>query len=162
MKNGIFVALGANLGDRSAQLRTAIQKISARGISVLSRSGVYETEPWGNRDQPAYLNQVIQVATALTPPQLMEVLLEIEREMGRDRSAEKRNAPRTMDLDLLFYHQQVLRTPALTLPHPRLHERNFVLYPLVEVAEPFEHPVLKKTVGDLLWVCKDPSEVILL
>jgi 2-amino-4-hydroxy-6-hydroxymethyldihydropteridine diphosphokinase len=162
MKNGIFICLGANLGDRAVQLETARQKIEARGISIYAQSGIYETEPWGLRDQPSYLNQVIQVRTALAPQALMETLLDIEREMGREREPNAPNRPRTIDLDLLLYNQQVERTPALTLPHPRLHERNFVLYPLVQIAEPFEHPVLKKTIGELLWACNDPSEVILL
>jgi 2-amino-4-hydroxy-6-hydroxymethyldihydropteridine diphosphokinase len=162
MKNGIFISIGANLGDRAAQLEAARQKIEARGISIYARSGIYETEPWGMRDQPSFLNQVVQVRTALAPQQLMETLLDIEREMGRVREPGAPNRPRTIDLDLLLYNQQVLHSPVLTLPHPRLHERNFVLFPLVQIAEPFEHPVLKKTIGDLLWACNDPSEVILL
>ena len=162
MKNGIFLSLGTNLGDRAAHLRTAEEKLVGRGIEIVGRSGVYETEPWGLREQPPFLNTVLQVRTALVPAALMEALLSIEREMGRQRDSSAPNAPRTIDLDLLFYHQQVMATPALALPHPRLHERNFVLYPLVELAEPFEHPVLKKTVGELLWACTDPSEVILI
>lgn len=162
MINGIFLALGSNLGNRTANLEQARKKIEQRGIAIYAASGIYETEPWGIREQPAYLNQALQVRTAQTPSELLKTILAIEVEMGRVRDPNTPWQARTIDIDLLLFNQQIIQNKELTLPHPHLHERNFVLYPLVEIAEPFEHPVLKKTIGELLWECNDLLEVVLL
>lgn len=126
-----FVALGANLGDRLATLRAAVGELAALG-DVTAVSTVYETEPVGFAEQPAYLNAVAALETSVPALDLLRALLAIERRQGRERSFA--NAPRTLDLDLLMYGDEELATPVLTLPHPRMHERAFVLVPLNEIA----------------------------
>jgi 2-amino-4-hydroxy-6-hydroxymethyldihydropteridine diphosphokinase len=122
-----YVGLGANLGDREASIRLAAGLLGASRLS-----SIRETEPWGYIDQPMFLNAVAEVETDLGPSQLLERLLEIERELGRTRDG-PRYGPRTIDLDLLLYGDDVLDEPGLTVPHPRLHERLFVLEPLFEL-----------------------------
>ena len=119
-----YIGLGANLGDRAATLREAARRLGALG-RITAVSSLYETEPVGFRDQPPFLNAVIALETGLTPAALFQGLLTIERELGRIRTF--RNAPRTLDLDVLLLDDLVMETPELTLPHPRLHERAFVL-----------------------------------
>lgn len=127
-----YVALGANLGDRAASLRAALgQMAEAPGLELLRISSVYETDPVGVTDQPLFLNMAAAVATNLSPAELLEQLLDIERRMGRVRDV--RWGPRTIDLDLLLYEDVHIETDALTLPHPRMGERAFVLVPLRDV-----------------------------
>ena len=129
-----FVGLGANLGDRLAVIEAAIESIDdVEGIAVVDVSGVYETAPVGGPDQDPYLNAVVRTSTTLAPLDLLHELQLIEAAFGRDRSAEVRWGPRTLDLDVLLYGELVLDTPNLVLPHPRLHERAFALIPLLEV-----------------------------
>jgi 2-amino-4-hydroxy-6-hydroxymethyldihydropteridine diphosphokinase len=144
-----FVALGANLGDRMSNLRAARDALAALPVTrVLACSPVYETEPVGGRPQGAYLNAVVAVETGLAPRPLLEGLLAIEAEAGRDRSGE-RDEPRFLDLDLLLHGETVLTSPGLVLPHPRLHQRAFVLTPLAQLAPALRHPVLGETVAAL-------------
>lgn len=127
-----YVALGANLGDREASLRGALGRLAAEpGIELLAVSPVYETAPVGYTDQPSFLNMVARVGTECTPLELLRRLLEIEREMGRIRDI--RWGPRNIDLDLLLVGETSMDTPELTLPHPRMGERAFVLVPLRDV-----------------------------
>ncbi len=133
MKAIAYVGLGANLGDREETLQRALRLLDGEGIDVTAVSTLRETEPVGYLDQPLFLNGVARVATRLTPQELLTALLEVERELGRDRSG-PRFGPRTVDLDLLLYDQLVLDEEGLTVPHPRLHERRFVLEPLNELA----------------------------
>ena len=127
-----YVALGANIGDREASLQEALRKMAGTpGVQVLRISAVYETEPVGCTDQPAFLNMAAALAVNISPEQLLEQLLKIEKEMGRVRTV--RWGPRTIDLDLLLYEDAVMNTEYLTLPHPRMEERAFVLVPLREV-----------------------------
>ena len=147
-----FIGLGANLGNRARQLRGALARLERTpGISLERASSFIETEPVGGPpNQPSYLNGAAALRTAFTPRQLLARLLEIEVQLGRDRSTSQPNLPRLIDLDLLLYAGQVLDEPGLVVPHPRLHQREFVLRPLSEIAPEVVHPVLKKTVRELL------------
>ncbi len=128
-----YVGLGANLGDRSASLTRAVELLGLReGIEVVGVSSFRETDPVGYLDQPRFLNGAVAVETSLSPPELLHVLLEIERELGRVREG-PRYGPRTVDLDLLIVAGVTVHSPGLTVPHPRLHERRFALEPLAEL-----------------------------
>ena len=150
-----LIGLGTNLGDRRAHLQAAVHAIDRLG-RILEVSSVYETAPVGLEDQPAFLNAAVQLSTMLTPEALLRALLEIERSQGRDRRQESngtlpvQGGPRTLDLDLLLYGKKILATPQLILPHPALHQRRFVLAPLVEIAPNTRHPVLDRTLQELL------------
>ena len=151
-----YIGLGSNLGDRMATLRTAVQRLESLG-RVTRVSSLYETEPVGYLEQPRFLNAVVALETALAPIDLLHALLGIERDLGRTRSFP--NAPRTVDLDLLLVDDVILDTTELTLPHPRLHERAFVLVPLAEIAPEAVHPVSGKTIWDLLGALPDRDGV---
>lgn len=141
-----LIALGSNLGDREAHLRFAVEKLAALG-QVRAVSSFHETEPAGYAGQGRFLNAAAVLETELEPPALMRELLRIEAERGRERRI--RNGPRTLDLDLLMYGDLAMDVPGLTLPHPRLHERLFVLAPLAEIAPESVHPRLKRSVRQL-------------
>ncbi len=136
MPAGIFIALGSNLGDRAAHIRDALRELAEAGdIRVLACSTLHETDPVGGPPgQPLYLNAVAELATELEPRALLKRMREIEQRHGRDRTV--RNGPRTLDLDLLLYRDRVLAEPDLTVPHPRMWEREFVMRPLREVCDP--------------------------
>ncbi len=143
----VYLGLGANLGDRRANLARAVSLLSLN-VDVARGSSLSETEPVGYAAQPAFLNAVALVRTTLPPRQLFSFIKGIERAMGRTPSF--RNAPRLVDIDILLYGETVVESPELTLPHPRMHERAFVLAPLVEIAPEVWHPVLLKTARELL------------
>jgi 2-amino-4-hydroxy-6-hydroxymethyldihydropteridine diphosphokinase len=126
-----YVGLGSNLGDREAMLRRAIDLLGER-VRVRAVSSIRETEPWGLVDQPPFLNAAVEIDTELGPRELLHLLLELERLLGRTREGE-RYGPRTIDLDLLVYGDEIVEEPGLTVPHPRLHERRFALEPLAEL-----------------------------
>ena len=143
------IALGSNLGDRQQHLRTAIDRIGALG-RVTSLSTFHDTAPVGLLDQPRFLNAALLLETALPPLDLLRALLAIELRMGRDRANVPAKGPRVIDLDLILYNDQTLTTPELTLPHPAMHERPFVLAPLAELAPNWQHPTLHLTLAELL------------
>lgn len=149
--NTAYIALGANLGNRRSNLLSALAALNAsKSIEVLSVSEMIETEPEGAANQGRYLNAAASLATSLSPEQLLKAMLEIEISHGRDRSKEKRWGPRLLDLDLLMYEDLVIDQKGLTLPHPRMHNRAFVLGPLAEIAGHLVHPVRKETITTLL------------
>ncbi|MBQ8417751.1 MAG: 2-amino-4-hydroxy-6-hydroxymethyldihydropteridine diphosphokinase [Phascolarctobacterium sp.] len=143
----VYIALGSNLGDREENLRTALKHLEAKGVRVVKVSTFIETEPYGVTDQPGFVNAVCQVATELPPLELLRLLLSIEQEMGRVRL--RRWGERNIDLDLLLYEDTVLESEELTLPHPDMHNRDFVLLPLAELAPEVVHPLLGKNIFSL-------------
>jgi len=147
VKKTVYLSLGSNLGDRATNLRTAIEHLGELG-AVVGRSSLYETEPVEMERQPWFLNCVVTIETELMPKQFLARTITIEQKMGRRRTQPK--GPRTIDIDILLFGGSVVDTSALTIPHPAMHERRFVLEPLAEIAPELRHPVFKKTVREML------------
>lgn len=156
----VYLCLGSNMGDRAANLRTASALISKQLGKAAKQSHLYETEPWGNTAQEAFLNQVIMINTVLDPRGLLEGITKIEKEMGRTKT--EKWGPRIIDIDVLFYGKRIIRDKGLEIPHPELHKRAFVLVPLMEIAPELEHPVLKQPIDALYMACDDQSEVVMI
>jgi 2-amino-4-hydroxy-6-hydroxymethyldihydropteridine diphosphokinase len=146
MPNLAYLSLGSNVGDRAAQLRDALTRLSTAG-RVVAVSSFYETEPVEFTQQPWFLNCVVALETAKTPQQLVDAILQIEQEMGRRRTQNK--GPRSIDIDILLFGDTIMDSNELTIPHPAMHQRRFVLEPLAEIAPEVQHPVLKKTIREL-------------
>ncbi|HEX8243484.1 MAG TPA: 2-amino-4-hydroxy-6-hydroxymethyldihydropteridine diphosphokinase [Longimicrobium sp.] len=152
----VLLGLGANLGDPRLQLARAVEEI--RGfVSGVRASSIYRTEPVGHREQPDFYNQVVRGVTTLEPEALLDRILAVEREMGRERTF--RNAPRVIDIDILAYGSVVMEGPRLTLPHPGIPTRGFVLHPLAELAPEWVHPELRKTARELLSAARSLERV---
>ncbi|MBC8331982.1 MAG: 2-amino-4-hydroxy-6-hydroxymethyldihydropteridine diphosphokinase [Anaerolineae bacterium] len=147
MQKSIYLALGTNLGDRVLNLQAARDALPPT-VSLVASSPVYETPPWGVSDQPAFLNQVVHIETELSPLGLLDYLKDLEIRLGREPSI--RYGPRQIDLDILFYGQQIISDENLTIPHARLHERAFVLVPLADLDPEFRHPRLGESVLEML------------
>lgn len=164
MRETVYIGFGSNVGDRVDFCDRAITLLSLLPHSqLMGVSLLYETEPVNDGSNPGegwFLNGVVQLETDVTPQSLLSVLREIERSLGRDES--DRSGPRTIDLDILFYGEQVIDEPGLTIPHPRLHQRRFVLMPLSELDPLLVHPVRQRSVNRMLAEVKDQSEVRLL
>lgn len=152
-----YLLLGSNMGNSQQQLAMAIRRIARQIGKVIRQSSLYATVAWGNPDQPDFLNQVIIVETKLTALQSIEIILNIEKKMGRVRSS--KNAPRIIDIDILFFNKEIIAAKHLTVPHPQIENRRFVLVPLNELSPNFIHPVCYKTIHWLLNDCADTLNV---
>jgi 2-amino-4-hydroxy-6-hydroxymethyldihydropteridine diphosphokinase len=151
----VYIGIGSNLGDREKNCSRSIELLEKNGIVVRQRSSLYETIPWGVREQPLFLNMVIEAETELKPRELLEVLKNVEIEVGREKSS--RWGPRAIDLDILLYDDITLNEETLTVPHPYLHERDFVLIPFCEIAPDVKHPLLQLTMRELLQTLRNKS-----
>jgi 2-amino-4-hydroxy-6-hydroxymethyldihydropteridine diphosphokinase len=155
----VFISLGTNLGDREKNLRDAIELLAQLPhTSLIKQSRIYTTAAWGKTDQPDFLNMVVAISSALLSQQLMESLLQLEEKMGRVRNDHW--GPRIIDMDILFYGDEVVDSLTLRVPHPEMQHRNFVLVPLNEIAPELVHPVLKKSIAQLLEACSDKLTVL--
>lgn len=157
LTNRVFLLLGTNLGNRSDNLLVAIEQVQITAGKIIQASSIYETAAWGKTDQANFLNQVIEIETALAPIDLLNALLSIEEQMGRSR--EIKWGPRIIDIDILLYDEIVVTSDTLTVPHPALHERKFTLVPLAEIAGDQVHPIFQKKISELLAICSDPLPV---
>jgi 2-amino-4-hydroxy-6-hydroxymethyldihydropteridine diphosphokinase len=155
--NKTYLLLGSNMGNSRQQLVKAQKHIEQKIGEIVRYSGVYQTAAWGNTKQPDFINQVIIINTIFTAAQTMQTILSIEKMMGRIRT--KKNAPRIIDIDILFFNKEVINTKNLVLPHPQLQNRNFVLIPLNQLSPNLKHPVLNKTIHQLLRICPDELTV---
>ena len=155
--NTLYLLIGGNLGDRITNLKQAKELITKEIGQIQKQSSVYETQAWGNQDQPPFLNQAIKIESQLSALKTMEIILQIEKKMGRQRN--QKYDPRIIDIDILFYNQEIINIHHLTVPHPEIQNRKFVLIPLNEIAPEYIHPIFKKTVNQLLGECSDPLEV---
>jgi 2-amino-4-hydroxy-6-hydroxymethyldihydropteridine diphosphokinase len=158
--NRIFLSLGSNLGDRRNNLERAVILLEEQAGHIEARSAIYETEPWGFSSDKSFYNQAVELNSSQDPIHLLKILHDIERICGRRQKA-VRYAPRTVDLDILFFNNCIIKTPDLVLPHPTLHLRRFVLIPLAEIAPHVIHPVLNRSIEQLRKSCTDQSAVVL-
>ena len=156
--NTAYLLAGSNMGNRTAYLQQATKVIEEQCGSIIARSHIYETAAWGVLDQPSFYNQAFAVQTLLPPEQLMQTLLNIEAEIGRQRV--QKMGPRIIDLDVLLIDNLIINTPLLIVPHPHLTERRFALTPLAEIAPEIVHPLVNKTITELLTECSDMLPVL--
>ena len=153
--NSTYLILGGNLGDRRKNLEIVLPLIIRTIGKIQKQSFIYETEPWGFEDSKNFLNQVLKINTSLDPTELLERIKIIEERFGRLENQPPGYQSRQMDIDILFFNDEIIKMPGLIIPHPRLHERNFVLVPLCEVAADFVHPIFNQTILQLKAGCKD-------
>jgi len=152
----VYISLGSNMGDREKYLRAAAGAVD-QVVDVVQTSSIYQTDPWGNPNQEPFLNAVLKCSSHRDPETLLYMALEIEYELGRRR--ENTWEPRTIDVDILFAGNSIINDSDLVLPHPLLHQRKFVLIPMAEIADDFEHPVFNKSITELLNACEDDGAV---
>ena len=155
--NQAYLLIGGNLGNREQNLARARKEIETRAGLIIEASALYQTAAWGKTDQPDFLNQVLKIETSLVAGELIDQLLSAELAMGRHRN--EKYGPRTIDMDILFFNDDIIDNKILEVPHPRLQERRFALIPLAEIAGEKIHPVLGKSINDLLAQCKDTLPV---
>jgi 2-amino-4-hydroxy-6-hydroxymethyldihydropteridine diphosphokinase len=155
--NKVFLGLGSNLGNRAKNLLMAQKLIEVKIGKTLSKSSIYETTAWGITEQNAFLNQVLEIETILSPSALLHLVLKIEKDMGRIR--EIKWGERSIDIDVLYYNKEIISTENLAVPHPFIQERKFVLVPLCEIAPAFIHPKLEQSNLELLKNCQDLGEI---
>ena len=156
VQNIAYLLLGTNLGSRNKNLSAAIDKIGDKSL-ILSKSAIYSTAAWGLEDQADFLNQVVCVKTSLNSLELLEDVLDIEQKLGRERI--QKWGSRIIDIDILYFNDEIVEIPKLIIPHPHIQDRKFVLVPLVEMIPDYVHPKLKKTNVELLNECSDSLEV---
>lgn len=160
--NTAYICAGSNIGDRIGFLQQANNLLNyTQGIKVIDSSSIYETEPVGYKDQEWFANAVLQISTTLTPEELLQECMRIEKQLGRTRSPENRWGPRTLDLDILFYDNKIISEDTLQIPHPRMHERAYALVPMLELDPDFLHPIIEKSISDLHSELEEPEEVYL-
>ena len=150
MNHTVYLSLGTNLGNRAENLKQAITSLPPQ-MTVKKKSKIYETPPWGYTDQETFLNQVVLATTYLEPEPLLKHLKRLEVALGRKASF--RYGPRLIDIDILFYDDLIMETPSLTIPHPHVHERGFVLMPMMDIAPDHVHPVTKKSTREMIALC---------
>ena len=155
--NKVYLLIGGNLGDRLVNMLNAIRLIEIQCGRILEKSSIYETEAWGLTDQPLFYNQALLLGTNLSALDLMQQLIEIELSLGRKRDIPL--GPRSIDIDIIYFNEDIVALPNLIIPHPRMSKRNFVLAPLNEMAPQFIHPILKQSNAQLLKDCEDKSHV---
>lgn len=159
MKEAVLL-LGSNLGPRYRKLEDACSLIEKHAGKITKHSSIYESEPWGFQDENKFLNQVVFIETSLKPATLLSTLQNLEDELGKERTSQEESySSRLIDIDILFYHNKIIETGELTIPHPLLHRRKFTLLPLSEIAGGLVHPVHNKTIRQLLAECPDDSKV---
>ena len=153
----VYLLFGSNLGERAANIANAITHLENEGVTTLKLSSIYETEPWGNTRQATFLNQAGKFRTTLSAAELMKTILKVEQDLGRIRTVKW--SPRIIDIDILFFGDEIISKHDLKIPHPELASRKFALTPLAEIAPDFIHPVLKKNIKELLAECSDSMAV---
>jgi 2-amino-4-hydroxy-6-hydroxymethyldihydropteridine diphosphokinase len=154
----VFLLLGSNIGNKQEVIITAIRQINSNAGKVVQTSSLYETAPWGIEEQDLFLNAVVEIETELPPGKLLSTLLDIEKQLGRTRLVPK-NGPRIIDIDILLYADEIINADDLTIPHPAMSQRRFTLVPLAEIDAELVHPVLNKTITQLLEECPDELAV---
>jgi 2-amino-4-hydroxy-6-hydroxymethyldihydropteridine diphosphokinase len=159
MATRIYLALGSNVGDRLENLRKAVAQFESIGLAVQRTSSVYETEPVDRLDQPWFLNCVVEATTTVLPRVLMQKILRLETQMGRNRQRESPKGPRTIDIDIVLYGKSRIHSPDLTVPHPRFRQRRFVLVALNELDPKLRDPESQRSVHELLEAITDRSQV---
>ncbi len=157
LMDGIYLLLGTNLGDKEKNLSNAINLLGKHQIKVTNRSSLYETAAWGKTDQPTFINQVIQIETTLTPQLLLDTILSVELKLGRIRK--EHWGERLIDIDILYYNFEIIKSPNLKIPHEGIPGRRFTLIPLVEIASDLIHPIHLKNQKQLLTECTDQLKV---
>ncbi|MDF2189946.1 2-amino-4-hydroxy-6-hydroxymethyldihydropteridine diphosphokinase [Paraflavitalea sp. CAU 1676] len=155
--NKAYLLIGGNVGNRQQNLHQAVKAIDERCGSVRQQSALYETAAWGKTDQQAFLNQALRIETHFSAPELLHHVLEVETSLGRVR--DERYGPRIIDIDIIFFNNDIIDLPSLTIPHPEVQNRRFALAPLEEIAPQLMHPVLHKSIHQLLLECPDTLEV---